>query len=215
MVHLTAKGSLRAQVEEAIAAHQPELSVRTVDSLTVLDGPFVISGPDGPFDSYQVRIAVPDGFPWNEPVVWETGERIPRIADRHVFPKDGNCCLGVWEEWLLTAPERTFAALLTGVMHDYFVSQSYFESTGEWPFGERSHGNAGVLESYSDLLGVPRDTSTVHRYLRLLSMTRVRGHHFCPCGSGDKLRQCHSVEIETLTKRIPPALAQRMLKRIT
>jgi hypothetical protein len=127
----------------------------------------VVSGPAGSFDSYQVRVAVAVGFPWEEPLVFETGRRIPKTADRHVFPKFGNCCLGVWEEWLLTAPDLTFETFLTGIMHDYFVSQTFFEAKGEWPFGERLHGDAGVLESFADLLGVENDTMIVVEHLRL------------------------------------------------
>jgi len=44
-------------------------------------------------------------------------------------------------------------------MHDYFVSQTYYETNGEWPFGERSHDGLGVLESYADLMGLDRDVT--------------------------------------------------------
>lgn len=174
----------------------------------------MLSGPQGPFDSYQIRAAVPALFPWDEPRVIETGNRIPKVADRHVFPECGYCCLCVWEEWLLTAPDHTFATFLTGVMHDYFVSQSYFEARGEWPFGQRWHGVAGVLESFAEILGVENNATIVIEHLRLLSMNNLKGHHLCPCGSGRRLRQCHRDKVDKLKKRIPSVIASRMLNRV-
>ena len=124
------------------------------------------------------------------------------------------CCLGVWEEWLLTAPDHTFETFLTGVMHDYFVSQTYFEARGEWPFGERSHGKAGVLESFAELLDVENDVTIVVEHLSLLSMNVAKGHHPCPCGSGRRLRRCQRDKVDELKKRIPSAMARRMLDSV-
>jgi hypothetical protein len=115
---------------------------------------------------------------------------------------------------LLTAPDHTFETFLTGIIHDYFVSQTYFEARGDWPFGERSHGDAGVMESFADLLDVDNDATIVLEHLRLLSMNKVKGHNPCPCGSGRKLRDCHRDKVEELKKRIPLPVARRMLNRV-
>jgi hypothetical protein len=214
LVHLNVPDGLLAEVQQAVDARQPELNVTTTKDLIVVDGLFVVSGPQGPYDSFQVKVAVSAGFPLQEPVVLETGGRIPKIAERHVYPNDGNCCLGVWEEWLLTAPDHTFETFLTGVLHDYLVSQTYFEARGEWPFGQRSHGYAGILESFAELMDVENDATVVIEHLRLLSMNELKGHHPCPCGSGRKLRQCHRNKADELKKQIPSAFARRMLNRI-
>ena len=123
MVELTVSADILKEVEDAVGKHQPEFVVAASNDHIKLEGPFVVSAPTGHYDSFEVKAGVFPGFPWVEPVVFETGGRIPKEADRHVFPKHGVCCLGVWEEWLLVAPDQTFEAFLTGVMHDYFVSQ--------------------------------------------------------------------------------------------
>lgn len=206
---------LLSEIQKAVAAHQRELRVATSGGLVTLSGLFVVSGPQGPFDSYEVRVAVTRDFPWEEPVVIEVGDRIPRVADRHIYPEHGTCCLGVWEEWLLTAPDRSFETFLTGIMHDYFVSQSYYEANDVWPFGERSHGDAGVRESYADLLGIANDPVIIVDHLRILSMNDVKGHHPCPCGSGQKLRHCHRNKVDGLKDRIPLDVARRMFERLS
>ena len=210
---MTVRDELLTQVAKAVEAHQPGLSVSTSNDIIILDGPFVVFGPKGPFDSYEIRVDVPANFPWEEPIVFETGGRIPKLVDRHVFPKNGNCCLGVWEEWLLTAPDRSFETFLTGRLHDYFVSQSWFEAKGKWPYGERSHGEEGIIESYAELLGVGNDAGVIADHLRLLSKATAKGHVRCPCGSGLRLRDCHKDRITELAGRICPAMAKRMLAR--
>lgn len=207
---MTISDALFSEVQQAVGRHQPELAISRTDSHIILDGLFVVSGPDGPFDFYQLLAGIAVGFPAEEPWVFEKGGRIPRTADRHVFPKDGNCCLGVWEEWLLTSPDHRFETYLTGPMHDYFVSQTYYEVNGVWPFGERSHGMLGVLEAYADLLGIAPDAKIITNYLRLLSRQQIKGHAFCPCGSGRRLRRCHSNDLHRLTRKISPFMAQRM-----
>ncbi|MDF2142943.1 SEC-C metal-binding domain-containing protein [Paenirhodobacter sp. CAU 1674] len=211
---MTISDDFYSEVQHAVVKHQPELTISRTDSLIILEGLFVVSGPAGPFDSYQIKAGITGGFPAEEPVVFEEGGRIPRIADRHVFPDHGNCCLGVWEEWLLSAQDLRFETLLTGRMHDYFVSQTYYEAHGEWPFGERSHGMRGVLEAYSDLLGIASDEKVIADYLHLLSRQTIKGHALCPCGSGRRLRQCHSDDIQRLSQKIPYFMAKRMYRTI-
>lgn len=218
MVSLTSETSvpdrLLGDFRSAVAAHQPELSVSTWKGYVVLEGALIVSGPDGPFDAYKVQVAVPPEYPWEEPEVFETGGRIPRIADRHVFEESGLCCLGVWEEWLLRSRDISAASFLTGPLHDYFLSQSWFEEKGEWPFGDRSHGRLGVMEAFCAMLGVPLNRDLAIAHLKLLSRTRLKGHALCPCGSGKRLRNCHKPELEDLRERIAPHMAKRMLKRL-
>ncbi|MEM5491846.1 SEC-C domain-containing protein [Hoeflea sp. AS16] len=212
---MTIPDTLLTDVQQAVDIHQPELAVSSTDTFIVLEGLFVVSGPEGPFDAYQVKVLITAGFPTENPVVFEQGGRIPRTVNRHVFPEEGSCCLGVWEEWLLTAPDHRFETFLTGPMQDYFISQTYFEANGMWPFGERSHGMLGVVEAYSDLLEVPQDAKIIVAYLNLLSLSQIKGHQLCPCGSGRRLRHCHRDELQRLSSKVSPLMAKRMLGSIS
>jgi len=198
----------------SVSAHQPELKMRTFDGSIVLEGNLIVSGPMGPFDTYEIRVVVMMGFPWREPIVFETANRIPRIADRHISEGNGDCCLGVWEEWLLRSKNHSAAAFINGPLHDYFLSQSWFETKGVWPFDDRSHGSLGILESYCDILDLDLDRKVAMAYLRTLSRGRVKGHVLCPCGSGLRLRNCHSSKLESLRLLIRPHMAKRMFDRL-
>jgi len=215
VVKVSGLPDLLQEVRQAVVAHQPELAITTSGNSIVLTGPFVISGGDGPFDSYEVEVVIKAGFPAEEPVVFETGGRIPREIDRHIFPETGTCCVGVWEEWLFGPNKLTVKFFLTVIMHDYFVSQTYFDFKGGWPFGERSHGIAGVIEGYADLLGVQINVAIVSSHLRLLSQKQIKGHARCPCGSGERVRSCHRKELDALKQRLDPLVAKRMLEVTT
>ena len=203
------------EIETVAAKYQPELKATKVGEFILLSGIFVVSAPEGPYDSFNVEIHVLPSFPFHEPKVFEVGNRIPKVADRHVYPNVGNCCLCVWEEWLLCSPKHSFEAFLTGVLHDYFVGQTCFEAKGEWPFGERSHGVLGILESYADILCLnTNNIEIIAEHLTVLSRDELKGHCFCPCGSGKRLRNCHLDRIKELKERIQPNMAKRMLGQI-
>ena len=182
--------------------------------LAIVEGKFVVWDYQGPLDSYSVLIGIFSDFPATSPRVYETEGRIPRELDRHVFPSDGTCCLTVWEAWLAEVQEPTIEAFFRGPLHDFFFSQTYFDVHGEWPFGERSHGIAGVVEAFSEILGVEQDRQVVVAYLRLMCRRHLGGHAACPCGVGRRLRDCHRDQVEALRGQIPRDLAQRMLRQL-
>jgi hypothetical protein len=94
------------------------------------------------------------------------------------------------------------------------LSQCWYEGTGKWPFGDRSHGRLGVLESFCELLGIDVDQGQAVSYLRLLARETIKGHVACPCGSGKRLRNCHITKFTDLREWMLPFMAKRMLDRI-
>jgi hypothetical protein len=206
--------ALFREVQRVAAACQPELAVRREDDVVIVEGKFVVWDDQGPLDSYSVSIGFFSDFPESSPRVYETEGRIPRDLDRHMFSSNGACCFCVWEGWLAEMQEPTVEAFFRGPLHDFFFSQTCFDTNGEWPFGERSHGVAGVVEAFSEILGVEPDRQLVVAYLRLMCRQHLGGHAICPCGSGRRLRDCHRGAVEVLRDRIPRKLAQRMLHKV-
>ena len=208
------KLQLRTIIESALRELQPHLIITNETSSNfTIEGSFQLSGPNGPFDHYVLRLVVSKKFPSIEPLVFETAERIPRIPDRHIN-SNGSCCLTVWEEWLAIAPDFSFRGFLDGPLKEFFLNQWWFEKDGRWRFGERPHGAPGIVQAYACVLEIPARTRSVIYYLRLLSQDWPKGHWICPCGSGLKLRDCHKDALSKLHKRLQPILAKRMLRRL-
>ena len=164
------------------------------------DGRFTIAGNlgftvthDGKTveDDYDIEIIVPTDYPDNHPTVKETGNRIPRDKDNHVYPTNGTLCLGA-----PLAVKRTFAKqrnLLWFVKEQvvpFLFSHSYKQEYGVMPFGELRHGSEGILDYYKELFSV-KDDWIVLGLLKILADDNYKGHTLCPCGSNQKLRHCH------------------------
>lgn len=221
--HAAALERLLAETEEALRLSQPEMGVRVENGLVIAEGDFLVRVDGCPDDRFAVRVEIDWRFPDMEPRVFETAGRIPRTADRHMYDGSGACCTGVYEEWLVEVETPSVSSFLEGPVDRFLVGQTYFELTetvegeGKWPFGERSHGVLGILEGCAIALGIdldPDDITPLIDHLRLLERKSIKGHVRCPCGSGRRLRDCHSERMRRLQVEVPPRLAHRMLARI-
>jgi len=208
-----------AEVKSAIGFDQPKLRAQDDGEAIRVEGTYLLyetataPNPGGALTEFEIRVILPYDFPRGEPSVAETAGRIPRIADRHVNG-DGTCCVTVWEHWLATASDHSIAAFLAGPIHEYFLAQFWFEHKREWPFGERPHGGAGLVETYNEVLGLDVSASHLEYYLRVLSQDWPKGHWLCPCGSGLIIRKCHRDEMMALHDKVPSAIARRMRTKL-
>jgi len=197
----------------AVVEAFPALSLAESDAEVVLTGTFVLEQEGVAFDAYEIRLHVPLDFPASEPALFETGARIARSADLHVND-DGSACYEVFEYWLATTDDSSLLGFVRGPMLNFFLSQTIHELTGNWPFGERSHGVDGLLEATAAALGVDNDPQIVAPRLKILRDWPAKGHLDCPCGSGTRFRDCHRAELSAVHQRVPPALAKRLIDRI-
>jgi hypothetical protein len=177
-------------------------------------GTFPIIHEGEELDRYALEIILPADYPDRLPLVLEVGGRVPRDADHHVNGETGEACLFVPDErWRICPPGMSLLEFLNGPVKNFFVGQSLFRLTGEWPFGQRPHGAAGIREYYSELLGTD-DSTVILAYLECLSRTVLKGHVPCPCGARRRLRNCHRAEIEALRAKIPPPVALRSWEKL-
>lgn len=181
------------------------------DGSSAVRGTFPVRSPDGrTLDRYQVSIEIPADYPRSLPVVREGGGRIPWKADFHVNPDGVACVLLPDDRWRCFPEGAPFVQFLDGPVHDFFLGQSLVALGERWPFGQWSHGAAGVREYYEWLLQT-NDAKTIIRYLRVLAIPNPKGHLECPCGSGEKLRRCCRAKIDDLATKIPPVVARKAL----
>lgn len=165
-------------------------------------------------DRHSIEIELPSNYPETVPIVRETGGRVSRIPDNHFNTLDGEVCLfALNERWQHFPAGATLLDFLNGPVRNHFLGLSLRELGEPWPFGERSHGRAGIIESYSELLGTD-DESTIVRYVEYLSKPKLKGHWPCPCGSGRKIRQCHLPVIREVREKIPLHTAMESLKHL-
>lgn len=190
----------------------PDLSLLVVEGRIVVRGSFPVIHDGKILDRYFVEIRLPNDFPYSEPEVREVGGRIPHLPDRHVNPNNGTLCWQVPEEWLLES-NQTLLDFLGGPLRNFFLGNSLYELGEPFPFGERAHGFAGLIQSYG-LLFDTTDQDTILRYLDCMSHDMIRGHWDCPCGSGLRLRKCHLEQLVTLKGRVTTWIAKSAARRL-
>jgi len=201
-----------ADLRELLVGRYPELIAISEGDIVVIRGSFPIVHENEVLDRFSIELRIPKDFPDSIPTLRETGGRIPRTPDHHINANGESCPL-VPEEWLLLPrEERTIASFLDGPVRNFFLFQALKERGESWPWDERPHGRAGLLQSYAEMLGVAKDL--VPAYLYCLSRKELKGHLDCPCGSGKRLRSCHLTQVRDLRDKIPVELAKSAEARL-
>lgn len=183
---------LEVQIKKVLQEH-PGLLYN--DQSKMFFGTLSIDGDD----QYSITIDLTP-FPHKFPVVKEINERIRPIADNHIN-FDGSCCftVPVKEQILLRKGLiKTISQFINKIVVPFFQNNSFREINGNFKNGEYSHGLPGIIEAYSDILGI----SNVELTLSLL-VKHIKGEPFgknvpCYCGSGKKMKNCHWYRFEDL-----------------
>lgn len=189
---------LRADIEAALDDKYCELRHTAFNGHEVVVGSFPIWHENVLIDRFQIEISLGETYPTIPPTLVETGNRIPRIDERH--NSDRGACLFVPIEWMMRRPNLKFLTFLDGPVREYFLAQKYYEQNGEWPFSSRSHGEAGRREALCDLAGI--QVQNWSALSDILEGPEPKGHWRCPCGNGKRLRTCHGREISELFRRL-------------
>lgn len=203
-----ARPELRDEVVEVSRELQPELFFQVEKGVAYLRGTYLVVHEGEVWDRYEIEIEFPHNYRNGLPTVRETGGRIPREPERHMEP-DGRACLFLKDEFWWEHPEGlTFRQFLGETLHSYFVCQTYYDRCEQkWLLNDREHFAFGRYCFYKEATGAD-SLRAILRYLDYVERG-ASGHWPCPCGSGEKLRDCHLDVMWELKDRIPPEVAAR------
>lgn len=151
------------------------------------------------FDDFNILIKIPQSYPNNLPQVSSIGNSLPERFEH--FYTNGEFCLGSPMELHLSAIDKNISSYLIKHLDAYLYSAVYFRKyNGQFPFGERSHGSLGIIEFWEEYL-CTEDIEIIYNILKYISLNKYRGHNLCPCGSKNKLRNCHGNKILPIIKK--------------
>ena len=113
---------------------------------------------------------------------------------RHYY-SNGVLCLET-DTKLLLDYEKKFDIIhwMENYVECYFFTYEYYKRYGEFPYGERSHGVMGIIETYQDILNA-KDVVEAFHILQYIHSKDYRGHMKCPCQSGKRIRDCHGKQM--------------------
>lgn len=205
------------EIKDLVLRHYPTLHVIDENNKIYLRGSLYVFDLDNKIeiDRYSIEIELPDDYPKAIPLIRETGDRIPKIIDRHFIPETGTACLFLFDERYKFYPEGSnIIDFIKIPVYNFFLSQTYFDLTGKWLFGERGHGANGILEYYSEELRT-RDVHIILKFLEYLSKVSIKGHWACFCGSGKVMRNCHYNKLVEMREKIPILYARNSYYQIS
>lgn len=179
----------------------PSLSFLEQDGKPIVVGELELRVAEGVnHGSYFIEIHGVEEYPYRFPFVFETGGRIPRNIDWHIFERDGHCCLkNQPEEVLACQAGINLVGFIEKEVTPYFFNQLFREKHGYF-LHERSHGLLGELEFFIELF---RTTDLLKLYESMLFVSRRREPsrtEDCFCGSSEKYRRCHRDAYRTTVK---------------
>lgn len=142
-------------------------------------------------DFYDISIEL-SPYPEYFPVVYETGERIPKEENRHIYSDSGSCCFttNAKAQILLKTVISSLVDFMKEIVVPYFMNNSYYELNGRYFNEEYSHGPIGVVEGYRDILQISDDLRIAKIMLDYLNNGKLNVHQNCYCGSGNTLLRC-------------------------
>jgi hypothetical protein len=202
------------QIKRDVQSEYQNLNFYEERGIIFIRGSFPILYKGKILERYLIEIEFKPDYPESLPIVREIGGQIPRTLDFHINPTSGDACLFVPDErWWVFPPGSTFQSFLNGPVRNFFLSQALVSLGQPWPFGQRPHGAAGILEFYKELLKTD-DIDTIIRYLEYIMKPKIKGHWDCPCGNGKRLRICHRDQVQDLSSKIPPNVARKSLAHL-
>lgn len=181
------------QLAEAENAY-PKLRRKLTDSRYVLAGDLDVIDEAGKlWETYQIEIHYTNGFPRRFPWLYETGSKIPKIADWHVYEDTLTCCVKVEPAEIIRCLKGiTITEYIKEEALPYFFNQTHRKIEGYYVNGEYGHGLAGICQFYSEELKTGNDLREMLRLMHFIA-THVKPERtsLCFCGSRIKFRHCH------------------------
>jgi hypothetical protein len=91
---------------------------------------------------------------------------------------------------------------IRNLLNPYLLGWLWYQQFNEMPWGERTHGLSGLVESYQELLNIKNRQCLLdfmYKYIRKKLFQRQD----CPCGSGLPFKKCHKNLIIRLENCLP------------
>lgn len=161
------------------------------------------------FIDYKIHLEIPKNYPIELPIVFETGEK--RVENfPHINPDSkGTFCLGTELDIIRKMKPDYSLSKYIPLIADFLGTYEYYNKYKAFPYGEREHGNLGILETYKEVFNV----STNHQVSNLMQIDKLKNkfrNKNCPCESGLKFKNCHW---STLTSILSNPLERAQMKK--
>jgi ubiquitin-protein ligase len=150
------------------------------------------------WDSFQIKIKLPNGYPYSFPKVFTVGNRIPIEEDRHIN-KDSSCCVTVLHEEILRASRGiTIIQFINEFVVPFFANQLYFEKHKKWANGDYLHRIDGIIQFYKEQTHLKTIDEIILLLKKLPNIRQLGRNDKCFCNSELKYKNCHLLSLNKI-----------------
>jgi len=146
---------------------------------------------------YRIAIVLADSDNSPYPKLYEIGGRIPCEPDRHIN-NDQVACLHIkGEEYKeIREGEYAFKKYIDYLVIPFLYAQEFYEMYSFYPWGEYSHGAAGISEANGSSYNCKYPM--IKAYIK--KSGKIKSSVLCPCGSKKPFLECHKDIYEGILK---------------
>lgn len=186
----------------SVVQKYPHLEIVSENGEKLLRGNLDIVDENGrKWESYLMEIKYKEGFPYRYPKVYELSNKIPKIANWHIY-KDGSCCIDVPPSEIIKCKNGiTVIGFIESELFPYLFNQTHRRVEGYYVNKGYSHGLIGIYEFYSGKLATGNKVrKTLELIYYIANNSRLNRSNKCFCGSGKLFRKCHMQAFDELKK---------------
>ncbi|KRN70247.1 ubiquitin-conjugating enzyme E2 variant [Carnobacterium maltaromaticum] len=172
------------------------------------DANVAINGANFLIDN-KIHLEIPKQYPTKLPIVYEAGEK--KITNfPHINPDNkGTFCLGTdIDIRRKIKPNYSLSKYIT-LIAQFLGTYEYYQRYKNFPFGDREHGNLGIIESYKEIFNVTTNQQ-VSNLMQIGKLKNKYKNQKCPCNSNLKFKNCHW---NTLNSIVSNPLERSQMKR--
>lgn len=149
----------------------------------------IIDDEDSYWDTFEVKILIPENFPEELFKLHETGNRIPKTLEWH---NNISCCLSTNAIiYHILGEDISLLNWLVRFGHPFLANYILKTKTMEYANGEFAHYTPGIVEGYQKLFNLHGNAEVVEKLSILCSVLRRGRNKPCFCGSGRKFKTCY------------------------
>ena len=167
--------------------------------LWIIKGDIDICDTEGEYwETYNIIIGIPENYPHCVPIVLEKSDLIPRNIDWHIS-KEGVCCIDIGHN-LIAMSKRgiNIFSFIREKIYPYLANQVYKIERKVYAGKEYLHHFDGVIQYYMEEHNLSTIDSIISILDRIVLNNKIGRNENCPCGSGEKTKDCHLESIYEL-----------------
>ncbi len=150
------------------------------------------------WNTFDIKIIVPESYPYCVPIVLEISEIIPRDIDWHIS-ENGICCLDSDNNLILLSRHGiNLRDFIAKKIYPFFANQLYKLQENKYAGEEYKHHIEGVIQYYVEDLKIPTTENIVVFLELIINKKDLTRNRLCPCKSGEKIKNCHEKSIEAI-----------------